>query len=182
MEITDGLLWSVIYTSKLCRTPLMTDIQRNDSSWAFKKKLVNSIIFKDFRLKWNIQSYMDHFYDTCFTFLLMSNFTSSRRPSAIHNLDYFISWLYSLNHSMASLKKERPHLGFEASLRHRSSHFCYCLFCYSFPASLFMFRAHWPCRSEHTRPFLSSGSSHTVIPAWYALSISSVSTWLTCIP
>ena len=51
MEITDGLLWSVIYTSKLCRTPLMTDIQRNDSSWAFKKKLVNSIIFKDFRLK-----------------------------------------------------------------------------------------------------------------------------------
>ena len=48
--------------------PLMTEIQRNDSSWAFKKKLANSVIFIDFRLKWNIQSYMDHFYHTCFTF------------------------------------------------------------------------------------------------------------------
>lgn len=30
--------------------PLMTDIQINDSSWA-QEKLVNSIIFIDFRLK-----------------------------------------------------------------------------------------------------------------------------------
>ena len=117
--------------------PLMTNIQRNDSSWAFKKKLVDSIIFIDFRLKWNIQRYMGHFYDTYYTFLLMSNITSSRRPSAIHKLDYFISWLYSRNHSMASVQKQKPHLGFEVASRHRSGHFCYCHFCHSFPASLF---------------------------------------------
>lgn len=62
------------FTQDFVEPQLVTHIQRNDISWDCKWRLANSITVTGVKIKLNIQSCMYHFYDTYFTFQLMSNY------------------------------------------------------------------------------------------------------------